>query len=184
MPVCVRMYLCMSERNIQTHTAEKLSWRLTHASVLYDALCALSCHCLECPLILPFSGHAFGFGDRKQSQKEQRAEARAEQKEEADAQLQVGYTLIRRLSQFLGPQVTCRNIFRVSAAGTPMGLVLGTSTFLKAQETDAKETKKVLCALEGGASVARVSFQKVCFCSSRHVSFAATMPRCICEIMK
>jgi hypothetical protein len=64
-----------------------------------------------------------------------------------------------------------------------MGLVLGTSTFLKAQKMDAKETKKMLYALEGGSSVARVSFQKVCFCSSRHVSFAATMPRCICEIM-
>jgi hypothetical protein len=62
-----------------------------------------------------------------------------------------------------------------------MGLVLGTSTFLKAQETDAKETKKLLYALEGGASVARVSFQKVFFCSSRHASFLATMVCCIDE---
>ena len=42
-----------------------------------------------------------------------------------------------------------------------MGLVLGTSTFEKAFAADAKETKKLLYALEGGATNARLSFHKV-----------------------
>ena len=100
---------------------------------------------------------------RKQSEKEQRAGARAEQKKEAEVRLQASYSLVKRLAMFLPTDLTAsRNNFRISAAGTPMGLVLGTSSFLKAHDLDAKEIKKLLYALEGGATEARLNFHKVC----------------------
>ena len=82
--------------------------------------------------------------------------------------LQASYALVKRLAVFLPAELSAsRNNFRITAAGTPMGLVLGTSSFLKARDIDAKETKKLLYALEGGATEARLNFYKVCSCCGR-----------------
>jgi len=90
---------------------------------------------------------------RKLLLEQNRMSARAEKEE--------GYSLAKRLAKFAGPSALNRNHFRVTAAGTPKGLLMGLPTFLKAQEREDKETKKVLSALERGSSSALSSFQEV-----------------------
>lgn len=91
--------------------------------------------------------------DKKQKHKLHLASAKAEK--------EGGYSLAKRLAKFAGPSSLDRNNYRVSSAGTPMGLLLGLLTFLKAQESENKGIKKVLYALEGGSSSALSSLQEV-----------------------
>lgn len=83
----------------------------------------------------------------------------------------MSYKLIKRLAKFPPKEMASRNFFRITSAGTPMGLVLGTSTFkplnlssyatLETYNAKAGDTKKLLFALEGGSSNALSTFQKV-----------------------
>ena len=76
------------------------------------------------------------------------------------AEKQEGYSFAKRLSKFCTASAE-EKYFRITPSGTPWGLLMGTPTFLKVQEPDAKETKKTLYALEHGSSNALSSFQKV-----------------------
>ena len=91
--------------------------------------------------------------EKKQKHKLHLASAKAEKEE--------GYRLVKRLAKFAGPSNLNRERYRISSTGTPLGLLLGLPTFLKAQESENNEIKKVLYALEGGSSDALSSFQEV-----------------------
>jgi hypothetical protein len=69
--------------------------------------------------------------------------------------LKAEYRVVQRLAKFVGPSADSPSNYRITAAGKPMGLLVGTETFLKARTLDlstAKEsgdTRKLLYALEG-----------------------------------
>jgi hypothetical protein len=93
-----------------------------------------------------------------EKQRMEKQKAKEDQKDKTKA----GYNMFKRLAKFLPKKISSQNnIWRISSAGTPLGLVLGTPTFVQSQESDAKDTKKLLHALEGGSSNAFSSFQKV-----------------------
>ena len=77
------------------------------------------------------------------------------------AEKEKGSSLAKRLAQFAGTSALTRNYFRITSAGSPLGILMGTPTFLKVQASDAKETQKILYALERGSSNALSAFQKV-----------------------
>ena len=80
------------------------------------------------------------------------------------AEKEKGSSLAKRLAQFAGTSALTRNYFRITSAGSPLGILMGTTgtpTFLKVQASDAKETQKILYALERGSSNALSAFQKV-----------------------
>ena len=56
-------------------------------------------------------------------------------------------TVVQRLANFAGPVGRCSKNYRAADSGRPLGLLLGTPTFMEAQNLDAslkesKETKE------------------------------------------
>ena len=83
--------------------------------------------------------------EEKQSERESR---RAEEKMAKEDRLMAQQTVVQRLANFAGPVGRCSKNYRVADSGRPLGLLLGTPTFMEAQNLDAalkesKETKEL-----------------------------------------
>ena len=92
--------------------------------------------------------------------------------------LQASYALVKRLAVFLPAELSAsRNNFRITAAGTPMGLVLGTSSFLKATGVEIHPRRERTHACSSRSSylydsiVSQVSFRVFGFVGALVKSF-------------
>ena len=72
--------------------------------------------------------------EEKQSERESR---RAEEKMAKEDRLMAQQTVVQRLANFAGPVGRCSKNYRVADSGRPLGLLLGTPTFMEAQNLDA-----------------------------------------------
>ena len=97
-------------------------------------------------------------------------QAKADKKQASDERLQAAYSLQLRLAKFAGVSASARNNYRITSAGTPMGLLVDTATFQQAYQ-DEKAMRKLLHKLQGGSSSALKSFQKVSYIASALVVF-------------
>jgi hypothetical protein len=91
----------------------------------------------------------------QEEKRRQREQLRAETQQQKNDRMLVQQKIVQRLAKFAGPVVRFSNNYRVGDSGKPMGLLVSTPTFLKAQNLDAStmresaETRKLLYALEG-----------------------------------
>jgi hypothetical protein len=65
------------------------------------------------------------------------------------------YSFAKRIAKFAGPSAVNGNYFRVTSSGTPGGILMGTPTFLKVQESEDNAMKQVLYLLELGSSASK-----------------------------
>jgi hypothetical protein len=89
-------------------------------------------------------------------EKKQELKVRLEQeKKKAKEDKEEKYSFAKRLAKFAGPSAVNGNYFRVTSAGTPAGILMGTPTFLKVQESEDDAMKQVLYVLERGSSASK-----------------------------
>jgi len=93
--------------------------------------------------------------DREMEEKQKTKLLHEQIRKRAKSEKEESNSFAKRLAKYAGPSAVLGNHFRITAAGTAMGILMGTPTFLKVQERDENETKKVLSVLERGSSASK-----------------------------
>ena len=92
----------------------------------------------------------------REMEKKQELKLRLEQeKKKSKEEKEEKHSFAKRLTKFAGQSAVNGNYFRVTSAGTPTGILMGTPTFLKVQESDDNAMKQVLYVLERGSSASK-----------------------------
>ncbi len=92
----------------------------------------------------------------RETKKKQELKVHLEQeKKKSKEDKEEKYSFAKRLAKFAGPSAVNGNYFRVTSAGTPAGILMGTPTFLKVQEREDNAMKQVLYVLERGSSASK-----------------------------